>query len=332
MIDAYEIGIQLLLQEDVSAGLAVINRGLAEVDRAIAATSASLTGLVQDAERAVKAVAVAAGARTPQVGTIAAKTSFPTPVESPRLAVREVASAAAPPVSVDGAGPGQPVAAARQVAPIEERSGSSTPQGPLAVESASPASAPSRTGSNETEAPGRRDPPLPADPVGATPLERIQSAPAISDALRQQGRRDARTVDFARRNGSASPSNTIALTAAIGPSRAALPPVMQRERIGAQNGVPSSNGPERMAAAPWSAVDQVAPQSLSARPAERAAAPQSPGRERGDGGGGGTVMLDGRLVGQWLSEHMGREASRPPGGTSFFDARQTPAWNVSGAL
>jgi hypothetical protein len=68
------------------------------------------------------------------------------------------------------------------------------------------------------------------------------------------------------------------------------------------------------------------------RRADRAIAPQPTPREQGDMGGGGTVMLDGRLVGHWLSEQMARQASRPPGGTTFFDPRQTPAWTPSGAL
>jgi len=46
----------------------------------------------------------------------------------------------------------------------------------------------------------------------------------------------------------------------------------------------------------------------------------------------GTINLDGRLVGYWLSEHMAREASRPGAGTTAFDARQAPAWTPSGAL
>jgi hypothetical protein len=47
MIDAYEIGIQLALQDGVSAGLEVISRELAEVDRAVAATSAGIANLTQ---------------------------------------------------------------------------------------------------------------------------------------------------------------------------------------------------------------------------------------------------------------------------------------------
>src|SRR5437868_12355 len=65
MIDAYEIGVQLALHDGVSAGLEVIGRELAEVDRAVAVTSAGLQQLARTADTAVKTVSAVAGARTP---------------------------------------------------------------------------------------------------------------------------------------------------------------------------------------------------------------------------------------------------------------------------
>ena len=46
---------------------------------------------------------------------------------------------------------------------------------------------------------------------------------------------------------------------------------------------------------------------------EPAVAPRSEGQRSG-GVGSGPVLLDGRLVGQWLSERMARDASRPGAG------------------
>ena len=45
MLEAYEIGISLALQDGVSAGIALIRRDLAALDRAIAATSQNLARL-----------------------------------------------------------------------------------------------------------------------------------------------------------------------------------------------------------------------------------------------------------------------------------------------
>ena len=46
---------------------------------------------------------------------------------------------------------------------------------------------------------------------------------------------------------------------------------------------------------------------------------------------GGAVILDGRLVGEWMTDRMARDALRPGAGTTFFDGRQGPAWTPSGA-
>ena len=43
---------------------------------------------------------------------------------------------------------------------------------------------------------------------------------------------------------------------------------------------------------------------------------------------GGTVLLDGQLVGQWLMDRMARDAERPPAGLTGFDVRQAPSWSV----
>lgn len=62
-----------------------------------------------------------------------------------------------------------------------------------------------------------------------------------------------------------------------------------------------------------------------------AVAPQAESGGERDGGPG-IVMLDGRLVGQWLTDRMARDAGRPGAGTTFFDPRQAPAWTPSGVL
>ncbi len=56
------------------------------------------------------------------------------------------------------------------------------------------------------------------------------------------------------------------------------------------------------------------------------------GESGSSAGTGGTVMLDGRLVGHWLADRMGRDAARAPAGMTGFDARQGASWGPSGAV
>lgn len=65
---------------------------------------------------------------------------------------------------------------------------------------------------------------------------------------------------------------------------------------------------------------------------DRSAAPDTEGGGGGHDGGDRPVVLDGRVVGQWLSERMARDAARPGAGPSFFDPRQAPAWVPSGVM
>ena len=54
--------------------------------------------------------------------------------------------------------------------------------------------------------------------------------------------------------------------------------------------------------------------------------------ETGSSRPAGVVMLDGRLVGQWMMDRLGREAARPSAGMTGFNARQHVAWSVSGSV
>ena len=53
-------------------------------------------------------------------------------------------------------------------------------------------------------------------------------------------------------------------------------------------------------------------------------APQA--QQQGGAPSGGDVFLDGTRVGHWLSDHLAREASRPPSGATAFDPRMTATW------
>lgn len=84
-------------------------------------------------------------------------------------------------------------------------------------------------------------------------------------------------------------------------------------------------------AAPAARIVAEAPSAPGAEmPTERPAAPAASAQDGGRSGG--DVMLDGRLVGHWLADRMGRDAGRPSAGTTHFNPRQAPAWKASGAL
>lgn len=334
MIDAYEIGIQLLLQEDVSAGLDVINRGLADVDRAIAATSADLAELLREANTATKAVSAAVGRQTIQTAAnekdtsnaqeqVAQSRSEVVPPETQGLASGE--KAAAPEVkTTDQSAPARPTtrpeedADTRRILSLREQIGASSAPAKGATDE------PLKSGHNaasrqpETNAAAGVTamlavPMVPHVSASVTPSIE-QAAPARPESLcnlRPQAVQVALTASVNRELRSSTPGAQL--------NRAKEQPLVT---LAAQAGNPR---------APWFGTRQSGQDAKTSRLNERAAAPRSSGRATSEVGGG-TVMLDGRLVGQWLSENMARDAARPPAGTSFFDPRQTPSWNVSGAL
>jgi hypothetical protein len=53
-------------------------------------------------------------------------------------------------------------------------------------------------------------------------------------------------------------------------------------------------------------------------------APQSPGSASPPTSG--DVYLDGTRLGTWMTNHLAREASRPPSGATGFDPRMSIAW------
>ncbi len=344
MIDAYEIGIQLLLQEDVSAGLEVINRGLAEVDRAIAATSADLAGLGSQGGAATKAVAAAVGSRAklpPASGQRPDDT-----IEQPVTREGDAGRTAAPPRTEIEAKPTPTVTSqVKAAAPDVQAAEPSSPQQsltdqpsetvrrrPPAPEQMVPASAPVRNDGAESARDSQQvnskqaGPEEPASAVSA----RVEPAAPSSNSLGAPLARRILPLGPESRGSEKLPHAPLALTASVAQVQRSGTAGGRSERERHQ----SVSGPaarRERPVAPWSGVDHLGQTSETARSHDKVAAPQPAGRNESESGGG-TVMLDGRLVGQWLSEHMGREASRPPSGTSFFDPRQTPAWNVSGAL
>ena len=347
MIDAYEIGIQLLLQDDVSAGLAVVNQGLAVVDRAIAATNANLVGLIREADAATKAVA-------------AAMTRQVVPAAGQRLvtAVGDINSGVAPSPSHDTESSSTQIATKREersepgldqtantqastpaVAPVIAAGAAETERSteltvsPDPISPVAPATQVVTKSVEPSAAPDVRtatiivDPPL--SPQGTRPTSPVESSAPAQPALRDRILATSPSAGHARGALSVS-APPVAVTASINQFRRSSEASGGQAALRATSPQQETRRRERPVS-PGTRVEHNEHETASNRLSDRSDRSPSSAQDRGERTGG-NVMLDGRLVGQWLAEHMGREASRPPGGTTFFDPRQTPAWNISGAL
>ena len=340
MIDAYEIGIQLALQDDVSAGLRVITQGLADVDQAIDATSARLGRLFHSAEVATGAAAAGLTMRPAEADREQQRAPGPQPNMVGTAQRSSSIGAAVPPANAP---------TSRQTeAKLAETERQVRPH--IAHERIVAAAAPSlskESGSNDVAVPD-----APSAPSLLRVEHSIEPAPLVSpvrtSALIAQ---ESATQAGRARGGSerAAPS----VVRSVAPDMPKEAGTKQSERVVtaavAQAGAPSRSqwhedvsapvraqrepaaGVHVRSAAPWAGLET---RVLSPRPreaSERAVAPQGRAQE-GAEGMTGNVMLDGQLVGHWLAEILAKEASRPPNGTSFFDPRQTPAWTASGSL
>ncbi len=371
MIDAYEIGIRLALENGVSEGLAKVRQDLAMLDQAVAATARGLAQLHAVAGGAVSGAGAElprmAAAVRPATSGATASTSGGEAALAPaaaasRVIEREratpVTAAAAPAVTVvvpdrvvPGAMPASmpaspsvaPAAATGVTAGGAARGSRDTPTprvqvappavvvqapapGPLA---GATAPAPSRLTRVTTAEPARMAPERPqsgvvgaAPRVGAAALEagRRGDAPRVrelpSPELAALGHAMLRT----RREESAAEAGrrervTLRTSEVPEVARRAVPlRATARQEVQRRPAAPTSWSPP---ASPMVAA-AAAPSSTIPDDGQRAQAQSVPLH--------GDVFLDGVLMGRWMSEHMTREADRPPSGPTGFDARRSPAW------
>ena len=347
MIDAYEIGIELALQDGVSAGLDAVSKEMAALDAALAASSAGLAALTRTAH-------TAAAAATAAVGGAQAKAVEPRAADvmqnveqgqggqgqraAPGVAVVEIAAAPA------AAGGDWVQEAVKEMQPASSIAGEPARESVRLVDAPSAAPVPEQNPEQARRGPeggqaGTR--PVIVSPQvalpGAAPIERAVAASApraavIAEAAPQEIVADltgtGRDLDTpARVTAPARPGEVRADVASATPFGATAPDVPPRA---GQNAAAVQVVPSRLVAGVPVERERVPSAPMAGLFAENAAAPQTESDGRGDGGGG-TVVLDGRLVGHWLSERMARDAARPAAGPTFFDPRQAPAWTPSGA-
>ena len=291
MEEAYTIGIRLALEDGVSSGIEAVSAQMATLDRAVAVGMAGLERF-----RALGA----AGLR---------------PVAEPVRAARGVQEAAGAMPVADGG-----LDVARPVAGVGQR--------PLAA----PLAVPPREYIADLAAVGREALGAAVAPESARPVVHIHAAPAAEPGARDIGR--VETGEGLRERAAAAPIVVVAddeprggagrAETYYGESDRRNAWVSRREELAAgwAPAVPREDREERAAAmAPALPMmsRMLAPQMDSSAPPSAGGGESGPSR--------GDVYLDGTRMGRWIADRMAREAGRPQGGSTGFDARMGPAWN-----
>jgi len=321
MEEALAVGVRLVLDDGVSAGIASMRRELAAMDRAMAATSAGAAQvrLMSDGvERSVAAGLRAArqGASllghaappavpaepatpvgtapvgTPPVGTTPGRAEWPKPetVRAPEP-TRDERMAPVVRIFVPAEEPVRPEAPVR----TEPRGvGAIAPERPLAIVPPVPAAA-------------MVAPMVPAVPVAAG---LAPSRGAVAEAERPVARADG-FAPVAPRVSVSAVMNLPAASETMAPVVPALP------RAAPPDALPGVMAP----------ASAVAPASVSASaPGGSPPGVAIPERKPDGGPNQGDVFLDGTRVGRWMSDYLAREAGRPQGGSTGFDPRMSPGW------
>ncbi len=358
LVEAYEVGISLVLQNGVSDGIALIRRDLATLDQAIAATSQNLTRLQQAAGislpqaipqqtkppivSATAAVPAEATARTASIpapaatpGTVAAPSARTVAMEMPATMPRGVIARS------------QPVEARLPPPPIPP-----PPPGPIRIPVAAPAPVPTAPASPAANRLAPQPPAAPAPRRAAAdvePMERQHSRPPLPSAPAAPTARVTRSDTVPP----AATARPLALPQAASPmsgvpkgENAASAPVASRRSHsvvhhaaapghhqplradGIEPRAPESFTRARTPAAPPPIVPPVPdaasrPSFAQTQPAPFAPVAQSPGNITLQG----DIILDGTRVGRWMTTTLARQAARPPAGPTGPDPRQTPLWS-----
>lgn len=352
MIEAYEIGIKLALQDGVSEGIAAIRRDLGPLDLAIAQTTLRLNQLqrvgaqalavsLEQPERPVAGVPARRPAAVvtpppaievePVMAPVETQAAVPASIPPPNPVAGPAAVLAAPRMAGGEPGPVSPAIVARPEVAAQE----AAPRLPEIVVEAVRAPGSLRSPEQPIVAPSTGAV-LPTS-AGPVPTAARLVAPTLQagDSQRQS---NVRTREPAPpRPESAVPaapaSATVAPPQAFPESgrreRARLPVHHHdevRERHVRQVAAVSNTPSARMAAAPANPAAVFSPTASVAPSASPSYAPPAASPRSREAGMRGDVFLDGTRVGRWMSEQMARDAGRPNTGPTGFDPRRSPAW------
>jgi hypothetical protein len=325
MDDAYVIGIRLALDNGVSAGVAAIGQDLAALDVQIAATAANLRRLTESAAVTTAAAAgdLARLTREPRGTTVEPQPpSDPFRPESPMVAspssasrestaARHLSQTAAPAPSLipSESSNAPPPQVSITLAPVV------TPEAPRA-----PAVPPAATAPPLQPAPTARviETAAPSPP----PIIRILS-PSQKPDLPQSApvsRQPSERPGVSPQELPWSPAATV--TPFMIPATGAVPQPATAAPLSPL--LPQSAAPRPVQ--PMSAETPIARSPTTPGPSQTlpSVAPQS--NQSGSTAMGGDVYLDGTRLGTWMTNHLAREASRPPSGATGFDPRMGITW------
>lgn len=345
MIEAYEIGIRLALDDGVSAGVDAIRRDLVSLNQVIDASLANLGALRQAAAALVAPIAPEPRARKEQQPVDPSGSDEAT---APRNGAEPSAPAAII-VPAHAAPPAAPIEA-----PFVEPAGVTAP-----VQHAAPQPAQAIAFDEPTQRAPEAAAPPPIQRVAvieAMPqvAPSLPSAKASSSGLPMSAAAAAPATDGRPDQDSpAAPvpflaplkpqiigprADAVPVGPGLPPAAPAMPPLRDLRFEAAAPPAPLVVEASRAsAAAPSHAAAAVFPASVAAAASSRLApdlppsAPPSKANAATEGFGEQSAMsvhvyLDGAPLSRWMMDHLGRAASRPTASSTAFDPRIGPAW------
>ncbi len=352
MIEAYEIGIRLALDDGISAGVQAIRRELIELDRVVEASAVRLASL----RAAAGLPAVPSVAEPPRSEAVqSAETEEPQQPARPVVAGPEPADEQ-PDVARRGPSSGLAVTLEKlDDAPATASAPSSAGERQLApaepVADAGPYR-PSSAATSEAPEPLVVTPPAEtAAPTAAAPIAHLAAAPT-AQGVAEEGRAAPSTAaaEPSRDRGAPQapePSQRRAEPDGIVTARepAALAPPPPARPIGPARPPPSSDAtPSRSAAPAATPVESGQPRRSSGASHPRASGPardivaperadsdrQPSAPKAGEDADQRTmevyIYLEGAPLGRWMADQLDRAASRPAASLTGFDPRVSPAW------
>ncbi len=315
MNDAYTIGITLALDDEVSAGLAMIRGDLQSLNAALGEGLAGLAALRQ-----------AAGPALAAFGGVA---------RGPARARGENATPAAP-EPPEPQHPARPAPVARAViATTLTAAPSAAPEAVPAPRAAAPRAAPEPVPSDTAREPAASVPASPAiaPPVLGTltlskPIAPVTQLDEVSEPAPVAGLGIADLLALTRGLQPMAPERSETFESS--PQEFSAPAPLPFTAPPAPPAGASETAAPRGARGRPSAPLRGAPSAAPASPllAGAAAAPRGALSEGGSAALQihGDVLLDGTRVGQWFGEQLAAAANRPPAGYSGVDTRLGPLW------